>query len=261
MILIGERVNAGFKDIKNAIINKDGDVIKEWARKQADANATYIDVNLGTASNKPEDLCWMIEMVQEEVDTLISVDNNKPSMLKEAVPVCKKPPLINSTTAVEEKMNELFPIVAEHGASIIGLVMDEAGSPKDADKRVENAGKIIAKAMEFGLSPEQIFLDPIVMPLKFMQEQASAVLKAANQFQLFSDPPCHIVCGLSNISNDTKHQRLINRTFLTMLIANGLDAAICDVMDKDLISAMLTADLVMNRQIYADSYIEAFSKK
>ncbi len=260
MILIGERINAGFKDIKEAILNKDGDVIKEWARKQANANATYIDVNLGTVSNKPEDLCWMIEMVQEEVDKPISIDNNKPLMLKEAMPVCKTPPLVNSTTAVEEKMNELFPIVAEHSASIIGLVMDEAGSPKDADKRVENAGKIIEKAMEFGLSPEQIFLDPIVMPLKFMQEQATEILKATNQFQLFSDPPCHIVCGLSNISNDTKYKKLINRTYIVMLINNGLDAAICDVMDKELIDAVLTAELVMNRAIYADSYIEAFRK-
>lgn len=260
MILIGERVNAGFKDIKEAIINKDGDVIKEWARKQTDAGATYIDVNLGTASNKPEDLCWMIEMVQEEVDTPISIDNNRSLMLKEAMPVCKKPPLVNSTTAVEEKMNELFPIVAEHGASIIGLVMDETGSPKNADKRVENAGKIIEKAMEFGLSPEQIFLDPIIMPLKFMQEQATEILKAANQFQLFSDPPCHIVCGLSNISNGTKYKKLLNRTFLTMLIANGCDAAILDVMDKDLVDAVLTAEMVMNKQIYADSYLEAFRK-
>lgn len=260
MILIGERVNAGFKDIKEAIINKDGDVIKEWARKQTGAGATYIDVNLGTASNKPEDLCWMIEMVQEEVDTPISIDNNRSLMLKEAMPVCKKPPLVNSTTAVEEKMNELFPIVAEHGASIIGLVMDEAGSPKDADKRVENAGKIIEKAMEFGLSPDQIFLDPIIMPLKFMQEQATEILKAANQFQLFSDPPCHIVCGLSNISNGTIHKRLLNRIFLTMLIANGCDAAILDVMDNDLVDAVLTAELVMNKQIYADSYLEAFRK-
>lgn len=261
MILIGERVNAGFQDIKEAILNKDGDVIKDWAIKQTKAGANYIDVNLGTVSNKPEDLCWMIEMVQEAVDTLISIDNNKPSMLKEAVPVCKKPPLINSTTAVEEKMNDLFPIVAEHGASIIGLVMDETGSPKDADKRVENAGKIIAKAMDFGISPEQIFLDPIVMPLKFMQEQAPEILKAASQFQLFSDPPCHMVCGLSNISNGTKYKKLINRTFLVMLIANGCDAAICDVMDDDLVDAVLTAELALNRQIYADSYIEAFKKK
>ena len=130
MIFIGERINAGFKDVKEAIINKDKDVIKEWARKQADAKATYLDVNLGTASNKPEDLCWMIEQVQDEVDLPISIDNNKVVMLKEAIPVCKKPPLVNSITAVDEKMDEIFPLIAEHKASVIGLVMDESGSQK-----------------------------------------------------------------------------------------------------------------------------------
>jgi len=260
MILIGERVNAGFKDIKEAIINKDGDVIKEWAKKQADAKADYIDVNLGTASAKPEDLCWMIEMVQEAVDTPISIDNNKAVMLKEAIPICKKPPLVNSVTAVEEKLNELLPIVAEHKASIIGLSMDETGSPKTADKRVENAGKIFEKIMEYEMSPEQLFLDPIVMPLKFMQDQAQEILKAASQFSLFSDPPCHIVCGLSNISTGTTQKKLINRTFVTMLIANGLDAVILDVLDEELVNAILTADLIMNKSIYADSYLGAFLK-
>ena len=260
MILVGERINAGFKDIREAIVNKDADVIKEWAKKQANAKATYIDVNLGTASNKPEDLCWMIECVQDVVDTPISIDNNKPLMLKEAIPVCKKPPLINSTTAQEDKMNELFPLVAEYGASIVGLVMDEAGSPKTADKRVENAGKIVAKAMEFGISPEQIFLDPIIMPLKYMQDQAVEILNATNQFKLFSDPPCHIICGLSNISNGAKHKRLINRVFMAMMIANGCDSVICDVMDDELINTILTAELIMNKSIYADSYIEAFKK-
>jgi 5-methyltetrahydrofolate corrinoid/iron sulfur protein methyltransferase len=260
MIFIGERINAGFKDIKQAIIDKNGDAIKEWARKQADAKATYIDVNLGTASNKPEDLCWMIETVQEEVDTPISIDNNKPMMLKEAVKVCKKPPLINSTTAVEEKMNELFPIAADVGASIIGLVMDESGSPATADKRVENAGKLIEKAMEYGLSPDQIFLDPIVMPLNCMQQQCIEILKATSQFQLFSDPPCHIVCGLTNISTGAKYTNLINRVYIAMLIAHGLDSAILNVMDHELVDTILTAELIMNRTIYADSYIEAWRK-
>ncbi len=260
MIFIGERVNAGFKDIKEAIQKKDQEPIKKWARIQADANATYIDVNLGTASNKAEDLCWMIETVQEEVDTPISIDNNKPDMLKEAVKVCKKPPLINSTTAVEEKMNTLFPIAAENGASIIGLVMDESGSPNTADQRVEIAARLFEKAMEFGLSPEQLFIDPIIMPLKFMQEQALEILNATAQFKLFSDPPFHIVCGLSNISSGAKHKKLINRIFLTMLVTNGLDAAILDVTDDEMIDAVLTAELVMNKQIYADSYIEAFRK-
>jgi 5-methyltetrahydrofolate corrinoid/iron sulfur protein methyltransferase len=260
MILIGERVNDGFKDIKNAIINKDGNVIKEWARKQSKAGANFIDVNLGTASNKPEDLCWMIEMVQEAVDTSISIDNNKPNMLKEAMKVCQKPPLVNSTTAVEEKMNQLFPIVAEYNASIIGLVMDESGSPTTADKRVENAAKLMEKSMEFGLTPDQLYLDPIVMPLNCMQQQAKEILAAANQFQLFSDPPCHIVCGLTNISSGAKHTHLINRVFMVMMIANGCDAVICNVLDDELVNLILTAELIMNKVIYADSYIEAFRK-
>ena len=260
MIFIGERINAGFKDIKRAIQEKDGDIIKEWARKQANAGANYIDVNLGTASNKPEDLCWMIEQVQEEVDLPISIDNNRSIMLKEAIPVCKKPPLVNSTTADEAKLDELLPLVAEYKASIIGLVMDESGSPKSADERVENAGKIFAKIMDYGMEPEQLFLDPIVMPLKFMQEQAKEILSGAAQFKLFSDPPCHIVCGLSNVSNGTTHKKMINRVFAAMLIANGLDAVICSVMDEELVNTILTAELVMNKSIYADSYIEAFRK-
>jgi len=250
MIFIGERINTGFKDVKAAVENKDADVIKKWAVKQTEAGATYLDVNLGAVSSKPEDLCWMIEQVQAASDLPISIDTNKSVMLKEAVPLCKKPPLINSTTAVDEKMEAMF--------SIVGLAMDEAGSPKTADKRVENAGKLLAKAMEFGINPEQLFLDPIVMPLKYMQEQAQEILSGARQFRLFSDPPPHIVCGLSNIANGTTQKKLINRTFAVMLVANGLDAVICDVTDEDLVNALLTAELVMNKQIYADSYIEAF---
>ncbi len=258
MIFIGERINAGFKEVKRAILEKDADVIRQLARRQADHGANYLDVCLGTASADVNDLLWMIEQVQAEVDLPISIDNNKVSMIKEAVKICKKPPLINSTTAIDERMDALFPIVADCGGSIIGLVMDEEGSPKSADKRVENAGKLMAKAMEYGLSPEQLFLDPIVMPLKFMQDQCQHILTAAGQFKLFSDPPPHVVCGLSNVSNGATQKKLINRTFAVMMAANGLDAVILDVNDEELVNSLLTAELVMNRQIYADSYVEAF---
>ncbi len=260
MILIGERINTGFKKIKNAVLNKDGDVIKECARQQAEAGADYLDVNLGAVSNKPDDLCWMIEMVQEEVDLPISIDNNKPQMLKEAIPVCKKPPLVNSVIADEKKLDEILPIVAKYKASIIGLVMDESGSPPTADKRVENAGIIVAKFMEYDIPTDRLYLDPIIMPLKFMQDQSVEILKASSQFGLFTDPPCHIVCGLSNISNGTIHKGLINRVFAAMLIANGLDAVILNVNDTELVDTILTADLIMNRTIYADSYLEAFRR-
>ena len=109
MIFIGERINTGFKDIKAAVLAHDAGVIKEWAKKQTACKATYIDVNLGAVSNKAEDLCWMIEQVQAVTEVPISIDTNKYPMLKEAVPLCKKPPLINSTTAVDEKMNRFTP--------------------------------------------------------------------------------------------------------------------------------------------------------
>lgn len=258
MIFIGERINAGFKDVKAAIENKDADVLKQWAIKQTKAGATYLDVNMGTASNKAEVLCWMIESVQDAVDTPISIDNNKPDLIKEALPVCKRPPLINSLTAEEDKLDDMLPIIKQYDASFIGLAMDKDGSPTDANKRVENAGRIVAKIMEYDIDPDKLFLDPIIMPLKFKQEQASAIMEASSQFTLFTDPPCHIVGGLSNVANGTKHKKLINRIFATMLVANGLDAVICDVMDEELVNSILTAELVMNKSIYADSYIEAF---
>ena len=258
MILIGERVNTGFKKIKAAVQEKDGDVIKEAAKKQADAGADYIDVNLGAVSSKAEDLCWMIEMVQDATDVPISVDNNKIELLKEAIPVCKKPPLVNSVIADDTKLDEILPVVAEYGASIIGLAMTSTGTPATADKRVENAGTIIAKLMEYGIPTDRLFLDPIVMPLKFMQDQAVETMTAASQFGLFADPPCHVVCGLSNISSGTIHKGLINRVYCAMLIANGLDAVILNVNDTELVDTILTAELILNKGIYADSYLEAF---
>ena len=255
MIFIGERINTGFKDIRQAVMDKDPGPLTKWAELQTKAGATYLDVNLGAVSADPADMCWMLETVQQAVDTPISIDTNKPSILIEAIKVCRGPALVNSTTAADEKLDAIMPIVADNDASVIGLSMDETGTPKNVDKRVENAGKILAKAMELGMEPDRVFLDPIVMPLKYMQDQAGNILEATRQFQLFSDPPPHVVCGLSNVSNGTTHKKLINRIFLAMAINSGMDAAICDVMDTELVNAALTADLVMNREIYADSYV------
>lgn len=258
MTLIGERINTGFKKIKAAVEAKDADVIRATAIKQAEAKADYIDVNLGAVSNKVEDLIWMIETVQDAVDVPISIDNNKIDLLKEAIPVCKKPPLVNSVIADEGKLDALLPTVAEYNASLIGLAMSSTGTPKSADKRVENAALIVSKVMEHGIPTNRLYLDPIVMPLKFMQDQAIETMRAASQFGLFADPPCHVVCGLSNVSSQTTQKGLINRVYCAMLIANGLDAVILNVNDTELVDTILTAELVLNKEIYADSYLEAF---
>jgi 5-methyltetrahydrofolate corrinoid/iron sulfur protein methyltransferase len=114
--------------------------------------------------------------------------------------------------------------------------------------------------MDYGIPSDHLFLDPIIMPIKHMQDQPKVTLAAVSQFTLFADPPCHIVCGLTNASNGALHKKLMNRTYMAMLISHGMDAVILDVCDTELVDTILTAELIMNKTLYADSYIEAFRK-
>lgn len=265
MILIGERINGSFKDIGAAIKEKNKAPIQEWAKKQTEAGATYLDVNLGAVSKSPEDFSWLIKTVCEAVSTPLSIDCNKLELMRvgletyrEVAP--KRPLVINSTTAEESKLTPLVELAVKYEGGLIGVVMDERGSPQDVDRRVELGAKIFAVASEAGLTPERIFLDPIVMPIKFMQEQAKNVLEAIRQFAMISDPPAHISIGLSNVCSKAEERALINRTFLVMAMAAGCDAAICNVMDRELVNAVATAELVLNKEIYSDSYLKAYRK-
>jgi len=112
--------------------------IGKWAIRQTRAGADYIDVNIGAVSNKVKDYIWMIETVQETVPTPISIDTNKLEFVKEALKLCQKTPLINSTTAHDEKLDQLVPLAAEHEVSLIGVCMDEKGSPQDVNRRVRS---------------------------------------------------------------------------------------------------------------------------
>lgn len=262
MILIGERINAGFKDIGRAIQGKDKGPVQEWARRQAAAGASYLDVNIGAVSKDPRDMVWLVQMVQEAVPTPISVDSTQPEVLRAGLEVLDgRPVLINSTTADDGRLARVVPLAVEFHASLLGLAMDERGSPPDVARRVENGAKIFAAAVEAGLSPDQVFLDPILMPIRFMQDQGPRVLETIREFTLFSDPPLHISVGLSNICSEAKERKLLARTFVVMAVTMGLDAAICNVLDEDLRAAVATAELVLNREIYTDDYLRAFQLK
>jgi len=261
MIFIGERINGGFKDIQRAIKERDKSIIQHWAKIQTEAGANYLEVNMGAASNKIEDFIWMIETFQETVETPISIDSNKPVFTEKAIKVCKYSPIINSSTADKEKLDQIIPLAVEYNAGLIGLCMDKKGAPQDVNRRVELGATIFSEAIEKGLSEDKIFLDPVTMPLKFLQEQAGNLIEAIHQFTLLSSPPPHIISGLSNISSKAKEMKLINRIFLVMCIEAGLDAAICDVTDKELINSAITAEVILNKHIYSDLFIKAYRGK
>ncbi len=262
MILIGERINAGFKDVGRAIREKAKEPIQAWAKKQAAAGADYLDLNIGAVSKDPRDMAWLVQAVQEVVPTPISVDSTQPEVLRAGLEASDgRPVLVNSTTAEDARLEKIVPLAAEYNASLLGVVSDERGSPQDVARRVENAAKIFALATEAGLTPDRIFLDPILMPIRFMQDQAKKVLEAIREFTLLSDPPPHISVGLSNICSGAKEKKLLTRTFLVMAMAAGLDAAICDVTDEELRAAVATAEIILNREIYSDEYLKVWAMK
>ena len=262
MIVIGELINGMYKDVRKAIEKKEIDVIQHLARDQVKAGAKALDVNTGPYSKNPvEDMKWLVESIQKVTDAPLSIDSTKYEVMEEGLKLAKSRPIINSTSADDDKMERIFALAKIYNAQVVGLTMDRSGVPNNKEKRLELAMKIVAKAMDLEISPEDLYLDPIVLPVNVAQTQGKEVLEAIREFGLLSDPAPHTVVGLSNVSQATKQRGLINRTFLVMAVANGLTAAILDPLDKELMDAMITAELVLNKNIYCDSFLDAYRKR
>ena len=270
MILIAERINGMFTDVKQAIADKDKKVIQELAKKQTDAGAAYLDVNVGTAAADQEGtIQWLVESIQETCSTPLCLDSQKPDVIAAGLKVinAQNGVLLNSTPlnkkSDEEILDKYIEMANQAGpkASIIALTMDKNGVPQDIDTRVAIAAEIVSKAMEKGFDAQRFFIDTIALPVKVpnAQVQSGNILSAMDQIQYLSDPAPHMTLGLSNLSQGASERSLINRVFLAMAISRGLDSAIADVFDQDLMNIVATAEMLMNKQIYSDSFLRAYT--
>ncbi|MFH1996502.1 MAG: dihydropteroate synthase [Candidatus Omnitrophota bacterium] len=262
MLVIGELLNGMFKAVGEAVRTKNKDVIQDLARRQVEAGADFLDVNTGPYSKSPkDDMKWLVEVIQDAVDAPLCLDSTKADVIEEGLKVAKKKAMINSTNADDSKMESILPLVKKYDTYVIGLTMDKKGVPNDRMARVELAAQIISKCMEYEIDLDGLYIDPVILPVNVAQSQQPEILESMREIQVVSDPPPKLVAGLSNVSQGTKFRSLVNRTFLVMAIANGLTAAICDPLDKELMDAMITAELILNRSIYCDSYIDAYKKR
>ncbi|MFH1189557.1 MAG: dihydropteroate synthase [Candidatus Omnitrophota bacterium] len=263
MIVIGELINGMYRDVNKAIANKEADVIQYLAEEQVKAGANILDVNAGPYSSDPAgDMKWLVEVIQKVVIVPLSLDSTKLDVIEDAMKVAANRVVINSTSADEDKMSAVFELTKKYNAQVIGLAMDKSGIPSTKDKRLELAAKIVAKAAGYGINADDLYLDPIAMPVNVAQAQAPEVLESIREFRMLSSPPANTVIGLSNVSQGIKGRRsLLNRTFLTMAMANGLTAAILDPLDKELMDALIAAELILNKNVYCDSFLEAHRKK
>lgn len=267
MILIGERINGQFTDVKRAIQQRDKAVIRDWAVRQTRAGADYLDLNVGTAAaDQKGAMQWLVETVQEAVPTPLCLDSQKLEVIQAGLSVLERGRrvILNSTPLAKksdpEILSKYLDSARAHDGSVICLTMDQRGIPQDVETRVEIAAMIAAKALEAGFPPERIFIDPIVMPVSVCdaQVQGRRILEALPQIKMINDPPVLTTCGLSNISTNAKRRDLINRTFVIMLMAAGLDSAILDACDEEMVAAIAAAEVILNQRIYSDSFVQAF---
>lgn len=262
MFIIGELINGMYQDIGRAIKEKDKTVIQKCALAQIKSGADALDVNCGPASRQPlSDIPWLVEAIQEVTDKPLALDSSKPQVIESGLKVIKNKVIINSTTADPEKLEVLVPLAKKYQAKLIGLTISAKGIPQNKDQRLELAATIVAHCADAGFPADELYLDPIVLPVNVAQAQMKDILESIHEFKIISQPSPKTIVGLSNVSQGTTVRSLVNRTFLTMALANGLDAAILDPLDKDLMDAAITSELILNRHIYCDSYLEAYRKK
>jgi len=262
MFIIGELINGMYNNIGKAIKEKDKSVIQKCALEQLQAGADALDVNCGPASRDPvNDIRWMVEAIQEVTNKPIALDSSKPKVIESGLAVIKNKVIINSTTSDPEKLDILVPLAKKYNAKLIGLTISSKGIPQNKDQRMELAANIVAYCSDAGFPIEDLYLDPIVMPVNVAQAQIKDILECIHEFKLISDPAPKTIVGLSNVSQGTCVRSLVNRTFVAMAVAYGLDGAILDPKDKDLVDAAITAELILNKHIYCDSYLSAYRKK
>jgi len=269
MILIAERINGMFTDVKQAIAEKNKQVIQSLAQKQTEAGANYLDVNVGTAAADQEGTMeWLVETIQESCATPLCLDSQKPAVIAAGLKVINAEAgvILNSTPldrkSDEEILDKYIAMAEQAGpkASIITLTMDKNGVPQDIDNRVAIAAEIVQKSMEKGFDTQRLFIDPIILPVKVpnAQVQPGNILAAMDQIKFLADPAPHMTIGLSNLSQGASERSLINRIFLAMAASHGLDSAIVDVLDEKLMNVVATSEMLMNKQIYSDSFLKAY---
>lgn len=261
MIIIGELINGMYKNVGEALVKKNKAVIQDIAKAQVQAGADVLDLNCGPVSkDQVLDMKWLIETVQEVTDRTLAIDSSKPKVIADVIKTVKNKAIINSSTADKEKLEILVPLAKENNCGLIALSMDKKGIPQNKDQRLELAANIIGFCQENGFSASDLYLDPVVMPVDCAQAQLGEILEAIREFKLLSDPAPKTVVGLSNISQGMQDRSLVNRTFLIMAQEAGLDAAIADPLDSKLMDGMITAELILNKQIYCKAYLEAYRK-
>jgi 5-methyltetrahydrofolate--homocysteine methyltransferase len=264
MLIIGEKINSSRKDIKEMVENKNKEFIQELARKQVEGGAQMLDLNIGTIrKGEPEDMKWLVKTVQEAVDVPLCIDSPNHEAIEAGLEVYdwrKGKALINSVTAEREKLELIFPLVKKYKCSVVALTMDERGIPQNSKERFKIADELIRALTNKGIPIEDIYIDPLTLPVSANIQNSNTVLETLKRIK-DSHPEVKTIIGLSNISYGLPERKLVNQSFVVLAMAYGLDAAILDSTDRNLMALIKATDLLLGKDEFCAQYLKAFRQR
>jgi 5-methyltetrahydrofolate corrinoid/iron sulfur protein methyltransferase len=262
MLIIGEKINATLRCVKPIIENRDGPGVLQFAREQAKAGANYIDVNvatgLGSQQDEVEAMSWAVETIVSELDSPICIDSADPAVLEAGLKAKgDRQALLNSAKAEKGLLEDIVGLAKRFETSLVGLAMDEKGIPPTSEGRLSACEQIAAACEAASLPAEMLYFDPLALPISTDITQGLVTLETIHQIKE-RFPGTKTVLGLSNISFGLPDRGRVNCAFLQMASYAGLDAAIADPMDQDLMHAVKTANVLLGRDRHCRKYMRAF---
>jgi 5-methyltetrahydrofolate corrinoid/iron sulfur protein methyltransferase len=264
MIIIGEKINATLPFVKSIILNRETERLIDLAKRQAESGANFIDVNVGTGVGSLEDeiesIRWAVQGIQEQIDTPLCIDSADPKVMETGLNMLDNTPaMINSAKAEKSHLDAIVPLAAQHDSFLIALAMDESGIPKTVEGRLRCCDTILGACEKYGVSIQNLYIDPLVMPISTDINSGMVTLKSLTAIKE-KFPGARTVTGLSNVSYGLPERGRLNVAYLHMCISAGLDAAIIDPLDPALMAAVKTGEVLAGKDRHCRRYTRAFRK-
>lgn len=224
--IIGERINpTGKKLFKQALVENNIDYILTQALSQVSGGAEILDVNVGHPEiDERKMMVRVLKSIQSVCDAPLQIDSTKPEVLEAGLRCYNGKPIVNSVNGEEKSLAAVLPLVKKYGASVVGLTLDEDGIPKTAEGRFAIAKKIVERAEAIGIDRRDVYIDCLTLTVSAEQDACRETLKALHRVK--TELGCKTCLGVSNISFGLPNRELVNSTFLTMALEEGLDLPI-----------------------------------
>jgi len=258
MIIIGEKINGAIPTVAEAIAQKDAEFIKKLAITQSQAGAHFIDVCASVdVAIELETMKWLIDLVQEVVETPIAIDSPAADICAHSIEFCNRPGLINSVSMEGDKVDVVFPVIARTKWECVALLCDDTGLPKTVQKRLEVFETLMKRVKEYDIDPSRLHIDPLVEMLCTADDGINGILEVIREIKR-QYPTIHVTGGASNISFNLPARKFVNQAFIVLAMSAGMDSAIINPLHKHMMGLIYATEALNGNDEYCIEYINGY---